>query len=163
MVGGAFWPTTTGEPGHLMAFWNSTIHRVSPCCGPNATAFDVAALHQVGLAAGQGLRSSDVPVPAVALAALARPMKTARPWHPSTRRTHCSRPTALQVLGRNDTVRQLSDSAYFVGQRVDGSFAVRVLATGNAGAEGLPWAGMQEPLAAAPSAHSQQTAARQTC
>lgn len=53
MVGGAFWPTTTGEPRHLMAFWNTTIHLVSHACTPSSTAFSVASLHQVrGAAAG---------------------------------------------------------------------------------------------------------------
>ncbi|KAL4434239.1 hypothetical protein ABPG75_000680 [Micractinium tetrahymenae] len=47
MVGGAFWPTTTGEPGHLMGFHSTTIHFASPACGLNATNFTVTALHQV--------------------------------------------------------------------------------------------------------------------
>ena len=45
---GAFWPSTTGEPHHLMAFFNSTIRLVTATCGANSTAFSVAALHQVG-------------------------------------------------------------------------------------------------------------------
>lgn len=53
MVGGAFWPTTSGEPGHLMAFWNSTIRRVTGYCGQNETSFAVQALHQVGRWVGE--------------------------------------------------------------------------------------------------------------
>lgn len=44
---GIFWPSTTGQPHHLMAFFNSTIRMVSATCGGNSTAFSVAALHQV--------------------------------------------------------------------------------------------------------------------
>ena len=38
-----------------------------------------------------------------------------------------------QVVGRNDTVRQLDDRTYFVGQRLNGSYAVRVIPTGGEG------------------------------
>lgn len=81
MVGGVFWPSTTGEAQHIMGFWNSTINTVSPSCGLNATNFTVNALHQ--------------------------------------------------VLGRSDTVRLIDDSTFFVGQPLNGSYAVRITQTGD--------------------------------
>ena len=48
MVGGLFWPSTTGEPGHQMTFLNTTIRRVAPCCTRIETDFAVSALRQVG-------------------------------------------------------------------------------------------------------------------
>ncbi|EFN57850.1 hypothetical protein CHLNCDRAFT_143307 [Chlorella variabilis] len=83
MVAGVFWPTTTGEPGHLMGFWSSVIRVVSPSCGQNSTSFAVRALQQ--------------------------------------------------LLRRNDTVRQLDAQSYYVGQQLNGSYAVRVLPTGDTG------------------------------
>ena len=45
-----------------------------------------------------------------------------------------------QVLGRNDTITQLDDQTFFVGQRINGSYAVRILPTGDAGeASGGAW------------------------
>ncbi|PRW58809.1 kinase [Chlorella sorokiniana] len=113
MVGGAFWPSTTGEPHHLMAFFNSTIRLVSATCGRNSTAFSVAALHQ--------------------------------------------------VLGRNDTVTQLDDQTFFVGQRLNGSYTLRVLPTGDA-AGNVRWSWdsttvtcvrPQQPGGSVPSVHQQ--------
>lgn len=42
-------------------------------------------------------------------------------------------PPCLQVLGRSDTVTQLDNRTFFVGQRINGSYAVRILPTGDAG------------------------------
>lgn len=42
-------------------------------------------------------------------------------------------PSGLQVLGRSDTVTQLDNRTFFVGQRINGSYAVRILPTGDAG------------------------------
>lgn len=38
-----------------------------------------------------------------------------------------------QLLRRNDTVRQLDAQSYYVGQQLNGSYAVRVLPTGDTG------------------------------
>lgn len=149
---GAFWPSTTGEPHHLMAFFNSTIRLVSATCGANSTAFSVAALHQVG-----GVRWSGCPALSLFVSANSNlhlhAIIAMMGRHGALPRLHCllrmptpasmNGPPSLapfQVLGRNDTITQLDDQTFFVGQRINGSYAVRILPTGDAGvASGGAW------------------------
>lgn len=145
-LAGIFWPSTTGEPHHLMAFFNSTICLVSATCGSNSTSFSVAALHQVRAADCSCCWAANLDRSWIHTCWVSTALPPCRPRSMNDRRC-CSlaarKPVpALQVLGRNDTVTQLDDHTFFVGQRLNGSYAVRVLPTGDAGA--VEWHGVHQ-------------------
>ncbi len=149
---GAFWPSTTGEPHHLMAIFNSTIRLVSATCGANSTAFSVAALHQVGGVMWPGcLTLSLIVFSQLQIALAGNYCHEWAPWSAGQAALPPRLPTPasmngppslapFQVLGRNDTITQLDDQTFLVGQRINGSFAVRILPTGDAGVAAEPGA-----------------------
>ncbi|KAL4434240.1 hypothetical protein ABPG75_000681 [Micractinium tetrahymenae] len=83
MVGAYLWPTTTGEPGHLMAFWGTALRKKKQDCGGRHAEFSLEALQH--------------------------------------------------LAGSNDTICMLGDAGdtIFVGQALNGSYALRNLTTGD--------------------------------